>query len=171
MKEKEWTILYFELYLQNTKNRSVDIMKIEKITKGNVLQTNFTIGFPCHFRLEMQVEVEEENGEKWKVPFLIEDKNWIFDDQNNMSYKQDKEEQEEIEKYKVLEGTYNAKQQEVRFLTDDEKELLKKRIFELCEEEMTAQRAVVEENMVRFCSDDFEKLSENDRDKILAYFN
>jgi len=146
-------------------------MNIKNITKANVLQTNFTIGFPCHFRLEMKVQVEESKGDVFEVPFLIEDKRWVFDDNNNMSYKQDKQMQTEMDKYKVLEGTYNRKKDEIRLFTDDEKEELKKRIFELCEEEMIQQRTVVEENMVRFCDDEFDKLPENEQERILMHFS
>lgn len=148
-------------------------MNIKKISKANVEQTNFTIGFPCHFRLEMKVNVEETNGDVcdvWSVPLLIEDESWSFSDDNVMTYTQDKGKQKEIDKYKVLEGTYNSQKQEVRFFTDNEKEELKKRIFELCGEKMVQQRTVVEEQMFRFCSNDFEKLPDNEQEKILAFF-
>jgi len=147
-------------------------MFLKEPVRAYVKSTNFALGFPCgDVRLEMDITMEEKTGEKWTIPFLIEDDNWIFNENNNMSYKiEDSKYQDEKSKYTMLKGIYDEQSLQSYEPDEQKKEQIKRDVFALCEGEIVYRRSVVEENMFKFLSQDFNELPEKEQNNVLEYF-
>lgn len=141
-------------------------------TKAYVEHIFFTNHFPS-FRMHivMDVIVETQSDEKWKVPFEIVDKNWVYEHTSNIiNYNTTSSVyQEEQEKYSTPDCIYDEITGKMYELTEEEGQKLKEFIFSTCGGEMLYKRSVVEEHMLTFCSKDFYSLSKEKRDKVFEY--
>ena len=144
---------------------------IKEPIRAFVSEANFALGFPGTIRLEMGITVEEKSGKSWFVPFVVEDKNWHFENSGVMTYKtKDSEYHEEKSKYTMLNDVCNNQSSKIYELTEKEKEEIKNMIFSMCEGEIVYYRSVVEENMFKFCSQDFNELPEVEQERVFEYF-